>query len=41
MVEFIARLETIDQDFLFIANKIGSKNKFQLFVLFEDNNLII
>ena len=27
MVDFIARLETIDQDFLFIANKIGSKNK--------------
>ena len=27
MVDFIARLETIDQDFLFISNKIGSQNK--------------
>lgn len=27
MVDFIARLETIDQDFLFISNKIGSNKK--------------
>lgn len=27
MVDFIARLETINQDFLFIANKVGSTKK--------------